>query len=103
MESDARLIVEQQREVSDKPYSINARLKLASAYKDSDYHDLAAAEAYIALLLIDEVNGASGEFEDEAIAAALQDFGRNQSGEHGEKRSEEEVVQHVDQWVRGLV
>lgn len=68
-------IVGLQNGVSLRPYSISARLDLARAYKENEYPDLAAGEAYIALLLVDESLGHSGEFEDEAVEAAIADFG----------------------------
>lgn len=61
--------------VSSKPYSISSRLDLAKAYREHEYPDLAVGEAYIALLLVDECVGESGEFEDEAVEAAIADFG----------------------------
>jgi hypothetical protein len=64
-----------QANVASSPYSIPARFALAKAYQASEYPDLAVGEAYLALLLVDECLGASGEFEDEAVEAAVADYG----------------------------
>jgi hypothetical protein len=55
------------------PYSIVLRLRLAKAYKDLGYPDLAVGDAYKALLLADEL-GEEGEFQEETLSAALVDF-----------------------------
>lgn len=57
----------------EQPYSILQRLKLAKAYQEVGYPDLAAADAYKALLLVDEI-AEDGEYYDEALAAALSDL-----------------------------
>lgn len=56
-----------------QPYSIILRLKLATAYKNLGYPDLAVGDAYKALLLVDEVSE-EGEFHEEALNAAEEDF-----------------------------
>lgn len=66
----------QQSDVDENPYSIAARLKLSKTYQDYGYADLAVGEAYIALLLVDECLGESGEFEDEACEAAVGDYAK---------------------------
>jgi hypothetical protein len=58
---------------SHRPYSITHRLNIAQAYKELGYPDLAAGDAYKALLLIDEVLE-EGEFHDEAQEAAKSDY-----------------------------
>ncbi|KAF2877007.1 hypothetical protein BDV95DRAFT_136699 [Massariosphaeria phaeospora] len=55
-----------------RPYSIGLRLKLAEAYKALGYPDLAAGDAYKALLLVDEIVD-EGEYYDDALAAAVAD------------------------------
>jgi hypothetical protein len=62
-----------QRDTPEQPYSIPHRLRLAKAYKKLGYPDLAAGDAYKALLLIDEV-AEEGEYHDEAIEAANADY-----------------------------
>ncbi|KAF2192607.1 hypothetical protein K469DRAFT_731103 [Zopfia rhizophila CBS 207.26] len=57
----------------NRPYSITLRLKLAAAYRSLGYPDLAAGEAYKALLLIDEVME-EGEYHDAAMEAAKTDI-----------------------------
>ena len=52
-----------------KPYNIGYRLNLAEAYKQCQYPDLAAGEAYIALLLIDEASDESSDYFEDTIAA----------------------------------
>jgi hypothetical protein len=54
-------------------YSIVLRLKLAIAYRNLGYPDLAVGEAYKALLLTDEV-AEEGEFHHEALSAAKSDI-----------------------------
>ncbi|KAF1942164.1 hypothetical protein EJ02DRAFT_180962 [Clathrospora elynae] len=56
-----------------EPYSIVHRLKLARAYKNLGYPDLAAGDAYKALILVDEVVD-EGEYYDQALEAARTDF-----------------------------
>ena len=65
---------QRQEAIEQNPYSIKRRLELTETFQDFGYPDLAAGEAYIALLLVDEVLGLSGEFEDEALEAAEEDF-----------------------------
>ena len=48
-------LVALQEATPNQPYSITHRLDLARAYKALGYPDLAASDAYKALLLIDEV------------------------------------------------
>jgi len=48
-------LTELQNSLSTQPYSVILRLKLAHSYKFLGYPDLAASDAYKALLLIDEV------------------------------------------------
>ncbi|ORX98317.1 hypothetical protein BCR34DRAFT_606987 [Clohesyomyces aquaticus] len=72
---DGRLsrLGELQDRLSDQPYSIILRLELAKAYKALGYPDLAAGDAYKALLLVDEVAD-EGEFYEEALSAARLDM-----------------------------
>jgi hypothetical protein len=86
-ESAQKLSALQQR-TSSAPYSIIHRLKLAQAYKALGYPDLAAGDAYKALLLIDEVVE-EGEYHEEAFEAAQIDFA-------SEKLSELEVHQNQE-------
>ena len=69
--ADSITIQSLQDTIEASPYSIPARLALAKAYQAHQYPDLAAGEAYLALLLVDECLGATGEFEAEALEAAL--------------------------------
>ena len=59
--------------LSDEPYSAILRLKLAKCYEKAGYPDLAAGEAYMALLLADEIRDNSGEYHEDAVEAALED------------------------------
>ena len=45
-----------------RPYSIPARLSLTSAYAAAGYPDLGAGEAYVSLLLLDELRDVTGEY-----------------------------------------
>lgn len=66
-------LVALQQATPERPYSITHRLKLAKAYKRLGYPDLAAGDAYKALLLIDEV-AEGGEYYEEALEAAKDDY-----------------------------
>ncbi|KAJ8116596.1 hypothetical protein OPT61_g2001 [Boeremia exigua] len=62
-----------QHQTPEQPYSIVHRINLAKAYKSLGYPDLAAGDAYKALLLVDEV-AEEGEYHDEALEAANIDY-----------------------------
>ncbi|KAL5118368.1 hypothetical protein ACEQ8H_003717 [Pleosporales sp. CAS-2024a] len=66
-------LVTLQQATPERPYSIHHRLELAEAYRRLGYPDLAAGDAYKALLLIDEVLE-EGEYHQEALEAAKHDF-----------------------------
>ncbi|KAH8723944.1 hypothetical protein GQ44DRAFT_684228 [Phaeosphaeriaceae sp. PMI808] len=66
-------LVALQKITPERPYSILHRLQLARAYKVLGYPDLAAGDAYKALLLIDEVIE-EGEYHEEALEAAKVDY-----------------------------
>jgi len=68
-----RQLIALQEATPDRPYSIPHRLELAKAYKQLGYPDLAASDAYKALLLIDEVVE-EGEYCEEALEAARDDY-----------------------------
>lgn len=57
----------------EQPYSIVHRLNLAKAYKELGYPDLAAGDAYKALILVDELTE-EGEYHDETLDAARADL-----------------------------
>jgi hypothetical protein len=61
-----------QQATTEEPYSILCRLRLAKAYQALGYPDLAAGDAYKALILVDEVVD-QGEYHDEALDAARTD------------------------------
>jgi len=61
--------------VLQSPYSIPTRLTLTNHYIDLGYPDLAAGEAYLALLLIDEYEDESGEWHDNVVHALELDVG----------------------------
>lgn len=62
-----------QQQTPEQPYSIVHRLRLAKAYRDLGYPDLAVGDAYKALLLVDEV-AEEGEYHEEAVEAANADY-----------------------------
>ncbi|KAF1833785.1 hypothetical protein BDW02DRAFT_359923 [Decorospora gaudefroyi] len=66
-------LVALQQTTREDPYSILHRLKLAKAYKNLGYPDLAAGDAYKALILVDELVD-EGEYHDEALEAAQKDL-----------------------------
>lgn len=61
-----------QQATVEEPYSISSRLRLSKAYQALGYPDLAAGDAYKALILVDEVLD-EGEYHDEALEAARTD------------------------------
>jgi hypothetical protein len=63
-----------QQEVEDEPYSIIHRLDLSNSYAALRYPDLAAGEAYLALLLCDEILDESGEYHEQAKETAAKDM-----------------------------
>jgi len=96
-----------QTAVLEKPYSIETRLSLAREYAILGYPDLSAGEAYMALLLIDEVRDESGEYHEEALSAAWQDMTEEEKGDtNGEEFGEEESMIEEEktlQWAQGRV
>jgi hypothetical protein len=68
-----RDLIALQEATPEQPYSIPHRLKLAKAYKQLGYPDLAASDAYKALLLIDEVVE-EGEYCEEVLEAMRDDW-----------------------------
>ncbi|KAF2205869.1 hypothetical protein GQ43DRAFT_476971 [Delitschia confertaspora ATCC 74209] len=58
--------------VSVQPYSIPLRLKIAKVYQSLGYPDLAIGEAYLALVLLDEISD-EGEYYEQATEAATAD------------------------------
>lgn len=85
-------LIKLQKCTPDRPYSILHRIALAEAYNNLGYPDLAAGDAYKALLLVDEVTD-EGEYHDEALEAANGDY-QNQTG------SSEFVSETVISWAR---
>jgi hypothetical protein len=90
-----------QAAVLERPYSIENRLALAREYALLGYPDLSAGEAYMALLLIDEVRDDSGEYHEEAFEAAQEDIRADPLGKYDSEAGleEEEVVN----WAQGRV
>lgn len=60
--------------VADEPYSPLIRLRLATKYAQLEYPDLASGEAYMALLLCDEIYDEDSEFHDQAFEAVKNDM-----------------------------
>jgi hypothetical protein len=60
--------------VSERPYSPLCRMKLASRYSWLKYPDLASGEAYIALLLCDEIFEETAEFHEHVTEASREDM-----------------------------
>jgi hypothetical protein len=86
--------------VLERPYSIKSRLSLSREYARLGYPDLSAGEAYMALLLIDEVRDDSGEYHEEALEAAKEDISE-EGGATDEVQKLEE--QNVIEWAQGRV
>lgn len=62
--------------VLNHPYSISSRLSLAKHYIDLGYPDLSVGEAYLALLLIDELEDETGEWHEDVVGACRTDCRR---------------------------
>ncbi|OMP82493.1 hypothetical protein BK809_0006803 [Diplodia seriata] len=60
--------------IAEQPYSILLRLQVAELYRALAFPDLAAAEAYRALLLVDEVLDESGEYHEQALEAVQEEI-----------------------------
>lgn len=67
------------------------RIRLAEAYKHLGYPDLAAGDAYKALLLVDEIVE-DGEYHDEVLEAALEDRGRSNTKHEAKVNGEDETT-----------
>ncbi|KAI4116745.1 MAG: hypothetical protein LQ345_002892 [Seirophora villosa] len=72
--------------LSDLPYSYVTYLKRAQCHEDLGYSDLAAGDAYRALLLIDEVSDDSGEYHEQALETLQEALGRDTSVEENTAR-----------------
>jgi hypothetical protein len=90
----AKLIALQQA-TPQQPYSILHRLNLARAYKELGYPDLAASDAYKALILVDELVE-EGEYHDEALEAARADLVPEKMAELSISAEEEAVPSGYD-------
>jgi hypothetical protein len=66
-----------QDRVLRQPYSAIARLNLADGYCHYGFPDLAAWEAYLVLLLCDEITQPIGEFTEFAVEAAKMDWAQS--------------------------
>jgi len=60
--------------VEANPYSTVRRLTLGQYYIHAGYPDLAAGEAYLSLLLLDEIDNESAEWHEQAVHAATMDL-----------------------------
>ena len=67
--------------VADRPYSPLYRMNLAAAYSRHKYYDLASGEAYITLLLCDEIYDEDAEYHEFALEAAVEDMNTYRSGD----------------------
>lgn len=64
-------------QLSDSPYECGCYLKRALCHELLGFPDLAAGDAYRALLLTDDVQDVSGEYHDQAIEAIEKSQERN--------------------------
>ncbi|TID17320.1 hypothetical protein E2P81_ATG07896 [Venturia nashicola] len=97
----ANIISPLQANVLENPYSIQKRLALSRGYAILGYPDLSAGEAYMALLLIDEVRDDCGEYHDQAFEAAQEDS-RVDLLENLDALAELDEQQVID-WAQGRV
>ena len=81
----------------DSPYDTYTYLRRASCYERLGFPDLAAGDAYRALLLTDEVQDESGEYHQQAVEAAEEVWrGLQKCAEHEEGHSGSESWAPVD-------
>jgi hypothetical protein len=57
------------KDVDDNPYSVVKRINLAVHFAVQNYSDLASGEAYMAILLCDELEDDCAEFHDQVLEA----------------------------------
>jgi hypothetical protein len=86
----------------NRPYSLVVRLEISERYARLGYPDLAAGEAYMALLLIDEVRDESGEYHEEALQEMLRDAGEKWSGVVVDSERILEELEDAGQLIREL-
>lgn len=96
------------RAVAENPYSPDTRLRLAFQYAALKYPDLAAGEAYMALLLCDEIYEDDSEFHVEAFEAASVDANASLRDELkslslNESNSPESASSSIQNWIRANV
>jgi hypothetical protein len=63
--------------VADRPYSPLCRMKLSAGYSRLEYHDLASGEAYMTILLCDEIYDDDAEYHEYTVDAASEDMNAN--------------------------
>ncbi|KAK8212335.1 hypothetical protein IWZ01DRAFT_570045 [Phyllosticta capitalensis] len=91
-------------DVSESPYSILLRLQVADLYRFLGYPDLAAGEAYKALLLVDEVLDESGEYHEDAWDTAAQDILRQRMGRAQEEQpADMEFEEEIRSWTKEVL
>ncbi|KAH7052246.1 hypothetical protein B0J12DRAFT_68283 [Macrophomina phaseolina] len=78
--------------IVERPYNISLRLEVAELYRALAFPDLAAGEAYRALLLVDEVLDESGEYHEQALEDIVAEIAEKPASfraalaqEHGDK------------------
>ncbi|KAK7556832.1 hypothetical protein IWX49DRAFT_609727 [Phyllosticta citricarpa] len=91
--------------VAQSPYSIALRLEVAELYRTLSYPDLAAGEAYKALLLVDEVLDESGEYHDDAWETAAQEMLRRRAGGAEDQQPEDAIVKEEElrPWIEDVM
>lgn len=93
-ESPPKDISSLQQAVQESPYSIPARLSLARRFSELGYPDLATGEAYLVLLLADEVLEDYNEYHEEAYQTAV-------AGTPESRYPDESDETAVRRWVEG--
>jgi hypothetical protein len=84
--------------ISTEPYHAGARILLSKRYSALGYPDLAAGEAYMAILLVDEIWDSNGEYHEEAIIAVRDEFMQTQEHESPESfgADQPELPEHLE-------
>ena len=87
--------------VVDRPYSPLCRMNLAAEYSRQKYYDLASGEAYMTLLLCDEIYDEEAEYHEYAFEAAVQDMKTHKAGDihHIHTSSLENDHNELSSWV----
>ncbi|GME38422.1 Mynd domain-containing protein [Neofusicoccum parvum] len=96
-ESPALSALKLENRIAEQPYSISLRLQQAELYRALGFPDLAAGEAYRALLLVDEVLDESGEYHEQALEDITEEVARKPASRLAECTESKECDVEVEE------